>query len=69
MKVGDLVRRIYRTEGQKLRLLQFNGRVDDIGIIVEINQEKDMCVVKFDDNPGRCILPMSTIYLEVLSES
>jgi len=68
MKVGDLVRRKYTTEVQKRRILKFNGKIDKIGIVVEINEEKDMCAVLFDGSANRCVLPMSDVYLEVLSE-
>jgi len=68
MKVGDLVRRRYVTETQRQRVLSFDNRISDIGLITEIDKKEKTCYVLFHGEGSPRSIPMDENYLEIISE-
>jgi hypothetical protein len=69
VKVGDLVCRKYVSSKQKQRVLKFNPNMKNTGVITKINEEDELCVVRFRKDSQEVIFPISGDYLEIISES
>lgn len=69
MEIGDLVRRLYRTPGQKQRSLKFGNSTRDIGIVVRVDKGSRQCLVLFGQSQKPIVFPTGSRYLEILNEA